>query len=289
MAFIAATVMEGFRRCDIVSASTVDAMPTLTQSSRSACRYELLVIHKALVEIDACKLLARHFQRNSAMVFSYFFATFSAIFSAMEVLPMPGRAAISSRSDLLSPLIFLSRCAARWKTRERLIGRGSSEGGRRRPQNSTDFFAACRPSRPADAVNFLFRRSRIFVGVPRPRLRCWDFVRGGGGAPRRSAFSCTMVALWRQAAVGVSRSAAPDCRCFLVPPRRVSRICSHHHRVNRLGEYEHDVDGFKNVVILLQIEIVGLQDVYDVATQGCSISMEPSTPAPPPAGGMTRD
>ena len=44
-----------------------------------------------------------------ATVFLYFFATFTPMFRAKADLPMAGRAAISSRSDLLRPLILVSR------------------------------------------------------------------------------------------------------------------------------------------------------------------------------------
>ena len=55
-------------------------------------------------------------REKKATVFALFLATSRAMFRAREVLPMPGRAAISKRSDLLSPLIFLSRS---WRPVER--------------------------------------------------------------------------------------------------------------------------------------------------------------------------
>ena len=46
---------------------------------------------------------------NTATFLCWVMATFSAMFSAMLVLPMPGRAAIRISSDLLRPRIMLSR------------------------------------------------------------------------------------------------------------------------------------------------------------------------------------
>ena len=48
-------------------------------------------------------------REKKATVLFVFLATLSAMLRAMEVLPIPGRAAMRMRSDLLRPLIFLSR------------------------------------------------------------------------------------------------------------------------------------------------------------------------------------
>ena len=64
--------------------------------------------------VTSCSLLIS--RENTATVFLLCLATFRAMFRAKELLPMPGRAARSTRSERFRPWIF-------WSTAEKPLGR----------------------------------------------------------------------------------------------------------------------------------------------------------------------
>ena len=109
-AFISETVMPAVSSMNICAPLKTWAVCTsFTQSASSSEpeRRRLLstkASQERILEV-ICSLLI---SRENIATLRFLRATFTAILRAKLVLPMPGRAAISIRSDLLSPPIFLS-------------------------------------------------------------------------------------------------------------------------------------------------------------------------------------
>ena len=109
---ISATVMAGLSSTRIsVWLSAEEAMESLLQSSSS--RWPVVSFwFSTKLSVDKRRMTSCSRDISSekkATVFSYVFATFRQMLSAIAVLPMPGRAAIRIRSVLLRPLILRSR------------------------------------------------------------------------------------------------------------------------------------------------------------------------------------
>ena len=117
LAFMSATESMGLSSMRMSTLFKIVAAPAIfSQSvSRRAPVFRRLFstrASEASSRVASCsRLISRE---NTATVFLADLATFSATFSAMEVLPMPGRAASRIRSDLLSPVIF-------WSTADRPV------------------------------------------------------------------------------------------------------------------------------------------------------------------------
>ena len=95
-----------------VCASAAEATPILLHSSIVSLPvvsfFRSTKLSLAIRRVTSCCLdISR--EKKATVCFGCFFATFSARFSAIEVLPMPGRAASSIRSDLFRPLMNLSK------------------------------------------------------------------------------------------------------------------------------------------------------------------------------------
>ena len=112
LAFISATVMAGLSSTRIsVWLRAEDAMESLFQSSSVSLPVTSFWLSTKL-SFDKRRIASCSRDISSekkATVLLVLFATESATFSAIDVLPMPGLAAMRRRSELLRPLIFLSR------------------------------------------------------------------------------------------------------------------------------------------------------------------------------------
>ena len=110
-AFISATVSRGLssmRMSVRLRAEAASAIFTQSVSRRSPLMRRVFSTRASLDKrrVASCSLdISRE---KMATVCFVSLATLSATFSAMEVLPMPGRAASSTRSDLFSPEILAS-------------------------------------------------------------------------------------------------------------------------------------------------------------------------------------
>ena len=112
LALMSATVTEGLSSIRMsVWLRAAEAMHSLLHSSSlslpvasfcSSTKPSLASRRMASCSRDISRL-------KMATVFLYFFATLTPIFSAKADLPMAGRAAMSRRSDLFSPLIRVSK------------------------------------------------------------------------------------------------------------------------------------------------------------------------------------
>ena len=113
LAFISATLSDGLSSTRMsVCESAVAAMPILLHSSMDSWPVTSFLLSTKL-SLEIRRVTSCSFdissEKNATVFCGFFFATFSATFSAMEVLPMPGRAASSTRSERFRPLMNLSR------------------------------------------------------------------------------------------------------------------------------------------------------------------------------------
>ena len=119
LAFMSATDSMGLSSIRMSTLFKIVAAPAIFSQSVSRREPVLRRLFSTRASEDSrrvascSRLISRE---NTATVLRTALATFSAIFSAKEVLPMPGRAASRIRSDLFSPVIF-------WSTAERPVER----------------------------------------------------------------------------------------------------------------------------------------------------------------------
>ena len=109
MAFMSATDSMGLSSMRMSTLFKMVAAPAIFSQSVSRREPVLRRLFSTQASEDKRRMAScsRDISReNTATVFWVLLATFKAMFSAKEVLPMPGRAASRMRSDLLRPVIF---------------------------------------------------------------------------------------------------------------------------------------------------------------------------------------